>query len=401
MELFTFGVNAQFPPASTLTAEAATILWASWCDVVIASQDHTDLWTVEYRGTGLTAAQKDHLARDEHIKTAVSKDDSTVHFFGGAMHDGLRGYVISSPDASSTKNEIIIFATELEIEEGQPDFQVFPVNESHRIIDINVSSSGDVFLSATNRVTNQAQILHVSCLSDLQRHLASHSPLHCITNSTPLASFIPTQWEINATTSTVLDHEGKVYTSTRDPRYSKCLGRAYEGNSTFEPVPYLSETCVAKVASCGYMSAAVSTDGELFLWGQACPGSTGELGVLKEVDMSEYNGSEVRSVRTGIWAEGEQDDFIKCLTVCIEGEEARVHDVAIGNGHLLVAAQVPGCEDGGKQAVFAAGDNSRGQLGLSTQVGFVEEFEEVLSLRGRCIKQLVAAGWSSFGVANI
>ena len=141
------------------------------------------------------------------------------------------------------------------------------------------------------------------------------------------------------------------------------------------------------------MSAAVSSDGEFFLWGQACPGSEGELDVLE-------GSIGADGLATGIGVDGEQDEFVKCLDVRIEGKEARVYDVAIGHGHVLVAAEVCRIGEETKRVLFAAGDNGRNQLGPETGTDFKERFENVKSMQGKRIIQLVAAGWSSYIVSD-
>jgi hypothetical protein len=88
------------------------------------------------------------------------------------------------------------------------------------------------------------------------------------------------------------------------------------------------------------------------------------------------------------------------LDVRIEGKGARVCDVAIGHGHVLVAAEVCGIGEETKRVLFAAGDNGRTQLGPETGTHFKERFEEVKSMRGKRIIQLVAAGWSSYIVSD-
>jgi hypothetical protein len=102
--------------------------------------------------------------------------------------------------------------------------------------------------------------------------------------------------------------------------------------------------------------------------------------------------------KTGVSAMGEQDEYVKCLEVFVDGEEARVHDVAIGYGHILIAAEVQGAGMETIRAVFAAGDNSKSQLGLGTTGEFRECFEEIVAWRGRRVVQLVSGGWTSFAV---
>ncbi|EMD64272.1 hypothetical protein COCSADRAFT_142589 [Bipolaris sorokiniana ND90Pr] len=197
----------------------------------------------------------------------------------------------------------------------------------------------------------------------------------------------------NATTTTVLGSSGgPVWTSSSGGRYQACVGRPFclDGASEFRAIPYLEHTCVERVASGGYMSAALSAEGELFVWGQACPGSTGDMDVLN-------GNADGHTPSTGIGTEEDADEFVKCLEVRINGKEARVYQVAIGHGHILVAAESGNGSSAKERVVFGAGDNSMGQLGLEER-RFYSAFHEVQSLRGKRVAQLYAAGWSSFVV---
>jgi hypothetical protein len=142
------------------------------------------------------------------------------------------------------------------------------------------------------------------------------------------------------------------------------------------------------------MTAALSSEGELFIWGQACPGSIGELAVLSG------NEALVDSPRdskgTGVSAEEEQDDMVKCLTVLIDGQDAQVYDVAVGHGHILVVAQVQTDNGGVRRAVFAGGENGKGQLGCIAGESFVPGFVEVATLKDRKVVEMAASGWSSY-----
>lgn len=208
-----------------------------------------------------------------------------------------------------------------------------------------------------------------------------------------VASFAPVQLVVNATTATALDQHGRIYTYTTDPRYPSCLGRPNIGQSVFEPVPYLEETNIVKTASGGYMTAAISEDGELFLWGQANPGTEGELSVLQMLD---YESRPADRMGTSIKCEGVQDDDVKCLCIHIEGREARAYDVALGHGHILVAA-----EDGiGKYVVFGAGCAAEGQLGIPGTIQLQKDFHQVEAFTGKRVIQMMASGWSSFVVVE-
>jgi hypothetical protein len=406
--LYTFGLaspphapvpisTTAFVPQRTLQAQRITILWKSWCDSVIAYRDAHDAWTVEYTGLGLTASQRERLDRSDDVKAAVGGETCAIRFFGSVMHDGLRGFVLSHDQLNATETEaagdkVTVFATDLEREGGAPEWQSYVLDRDHHLTDIKLCSGGDVLISLRVQSTGLGRILHVRDFAALRECLASSFT----TPHESVAPFLPKNWSLNSTTATAVNDAGEVFTYTDDPRYPKCLGRPSEDDGGFQPVPYLSETCIVSVASGGYMTAAVSADGELFVWGQASPGSAGELNVLGESTLSAVNNSASVDTSKQTWIAGisEQDDFVKCLTVQVAGKEAVVSSVAVGCGHVLVAAEVPKAE-GGEKAVLAAGQGSEGQLGPSTSMQFQSEFEEISALRGKKIIQLMTAGWSS------
>lgn len=404
MELYVFGfdpIAASDAAISRCTfpepvhrARSIIILWASWCDAVIALQDEAESWTVWYAGSGLTDAQRLHVSQDEDVKRAIaSNGQQKILCFGSIMHEGLRGYVLSDRDgAASSGDQITTFATDREVETGVPEVRVYSVGGDQSIIDINILSDGSMVLSAKTRSTAKETITTFQDFEQFRTRLSSDSIL-LDSETPPYVSHGSAQCVTNATTMTVLADDARPWTSTGDARYPKCLGRLCDRDSNFAMVPYLSETPIANIASGGYISAAVSSDGELFLWGQACPGITGELEVFSG------NVGANRPL-TGISAEGDQDECVKCLEVLIDGHEARVYDVAIGHGHILVAAEMQGPGGDIKRAVFSAGDNSRGQLGLETKDEICERFEEVLALKGKRVAQIVAAGWTSFVIMH-
>ncbi|KAH4061645.1 hypothetical protein HBH50_218650 [Parastagonospora nodorum] len=387
MKLYSFGYDPSSPrPSSSTTPDVSSpqsrllrtacinILWASWCDSIIAhtSSSDTSQWTVEYRGRGLTSAQAMHIANSPIVKEAVSQKEIEIEFFGSSMHSGVRGY--------TTPTSVIIFSSELEIESGDDEIQTYPM----AIALIRMDSSGGYLVSSGDG------IVYFDGFASFRGYLEAKST----TSSGKLAPFEPREWCTNATTATALDHSGKVHTATRDPRYPKCLGRTYTTSTGFEPVEYLSETCIIKVASGGYMTAAVSAEGELFLWGQANPGDEKMVSVLGE------KGALGSSTSTAISADEDQDEMVKCLNVRVEGQEAFVYDVAIGHGHVLVAAEVQrdGCVTA--RAVLGAGCNENGQLGLPISKQFVGDFEAIPAFAGLKIEKLVAKGWSTLVVTS-
>lgn len=298
------------------------------------------------------------------------------------MHDGVRGYICNG--------KFSIFSTiaeELDLEDESSDISIWPTPS--QVTSVSILSDASLLLSLRDQDQEEENAGNITTAKDLQALKLSFTTL---TFHASIAPFLPTQLVTNATTATALSPSGWVYTRTTDPRYPSCLGRPHTGTLDFEPVPYLSETHVVKIASGGYTSAAISEEGELFMWGQSCPGTEGELGVLRGLDYESERGDR----ETFICGETEQDEYVKCLSICIDGHVARAYDVAIGFGHVLVAAK----NDVGAHVVFSGGCGGEGQLGHGRPVDFLAEFEELTVLRGNRVVQLAASGWSSFVVTE-
>jgi alpha-tubulin suppressor-like RCC1 family protein len=189
----------------------------------------------------------------------------------------------------------------------------------------------------------------------------------------------------NATTSIALTEAGEVFTWTQDPRYPKLLGRVADADTPANvphQIQYLSETNIIQIASGGYLTAALSSDGELFLWGQNCPGTTGCLKVLQQSD------------------EDDVDKFVKCVEITINDKEAKVTHVAIGSGHVIVAAETAGRGGRMERAAFVMGQGESGQLGIGRTPELVEEFTEVPGLKGKKVVQMRASGWNCWIVTE-
>jgi hypothetical protein len=299
------------------------------------------------------------------------------------------------------ENTVFIFNTEVETRTLPFNFEeeswAIPPPFHHHIAEVRVCSDESLLVSFKigkdeNAVEEDREEEGEGCIVRYKDMTGLREYCRAGLAGEALADFPPVQFVTNATTCTVICPDNLVHTQTTDPRYPSTLGRPHTGDHLFEPVPYLSETRASKIASGGYMTAVISEEGELFLWSQANPGTDRELAVLRSQDG--MTGEERKG--TAIWADGEQDEFVKCLSVRIDGKEAVVYDVAVGSGHVLVAAK----SSDGNHVVFAAGCGSEGQLGLGRSVDFQEEFEEIVALRNKRVIQLEAAGWSSFVVTD-
>jgi hypothetical protein len=386
-------------PSRFLRGETIKVLWTSWCDSIITcTDDDNPIPTLHYTGVGLNQEQV------ANIKESATEND---FFFGAKLEDGVKGFIQANgvEPASAT-----FFTARDGKREAASSIEKFRIRRDFLVKLVSVTSGGHVYVAGTKGATNpeceeKSCILQFPSLLALKTWLANKSP-----TPNPIIT-LPThetwtQLDSNATTTTGLTSTGRVYTWTTDPRYSRCLGREAGPDAPTPipcPVPYLSETEITKIASGGYMTAALSSDGELFLWGQACPGVEGELRVLKgEPARKETKEDSLRGADSNIELSGrveeeseEQDEFVKCVTIKIQSEPACVTDMAVGHGHVLLAAEIKSGRYS-KRKVFAAGQGESGQLGVQEAQTFVEEFTEIRDLGDQKVMGLAAAGWSSW-----
>ncbi|KAI9717061.1 MAG: hypothetical protein M1812_004996 [Candelaria pacifica] len=173
----------------------------------------------------------------------------------------------------------------------------------------------------------------------------------------------------NFTSFTILTASGNVYT-WGDPRHSS-LGRiptSCSPASSPHLVDFLGGIPIRKTVSRGWITAALSYDNDLYLWGGR-PGEKHRITDLPDLSRG-------------------ADDEAEVKLVDIDGG-VDIVDVGIGDGHVLVL-----CEDG---RVFAAGRGENGQLGIGV-MEFVEEWIEVRLdlIEGSKITGVYCGAWSSF-----
>ncbi len=173
----------------------------------------------------------------------------------------------------------------------------------------------------------------------------------------------------NFTNFTLLAASGDVYT-WGDPRHSS-LGRIpTPSSSATSPhlVDFLGGIRIRKIASGRWITAALSYDNDLYLWG----GRPGEKYRIKSLpDLSRR-----------------EDDEAEVKLVDIDGG-VDVADVGVGDGHVVAL-----CGDG---RVFAVGRGENGQLGIGMRE-FEEDWMEVrLRLEdGKRVTEVSCGAWSSF-----
>ncbi|KAK5111983.1 hypothetical protein LTR62_004517 [Meristemomyces frigidus] len=186
----------------------------------------------------------------------------------------------------------------------------------------------------------------------------------------------PKQVVANAATFLLLMEGGEVY-SWGDARY-RSLGRVVvdsDGSSTAE-TPKLIEALggvkVERVAGGGWLSGAVSADGAGYLWGSSGTSAT-------DAGMKCLNG-----IGSGEVA------LIEILGD--DGEAMDVVDLAVGSAHLAIVVK----DARARHRLFVVGNNEDGQLGLGSDVAFVEDWTEVHQLHGQHISQLVCGPRSTY-----
>ncbi|KAK4547913.1 hypothetical protein LTR36_010632 [Oleoguttula mirabilis] len=183
----------------------------------------------------------------------------------------------------------------------------------------------------------------------------------------------PKQLLANTATFALLMEGGEVY-SWGDARHQS-LGRSTTAGgdgvvSAEEPgvVEALGGLRIAKVASGGWMSAALSEDGALYLWGASMPGAERSIRCLREAGAGEVVLVDIPG--------GE------------EGEPLDVVDVAVGDAHVAAVTA--------DHRLFLVGDNTNGQLGVDSEQQFYEDWTEVEALRDVHVQRVVCGPRATF-----
>ncbi len=182
-----------------------------------------------------------------------------------------------------------------------------------------------------------------------------------------------TQLAANSTAFTALAANGEVYT-WGDPRHSH-LGRTpTTTSSAYTPclVTFLGGVPIKKVATEGWVTAAISKDNDLYVWGGR-PGESERIGALPAV---------------GQGSKDEDDEEVKLVD--IDGGTDIV-DVAVGEGHIVVLTA--------EGRVFATGRGVNGQLGTGQRY-FADDWIEAVSLQGKRVIGVECALWASFAIAK-
>lgn len=168
----------------------------------------------------------------------------------------------------------------------------------------------------------------------------------------------------NESAFTFLTTKGQVFTFG-DPRHNN-LGRSSEPHGLLASEPNIVDALdgvpIAHISSGGWITAALSKQKDLYIWG----GRAGDEELVEGLSGLESGGVSLVDLADGL----------------------DVKDIAVGAGHIIVLTV-----DG---RVWAAGRGENGQIGAAS-TGFQSVWKELEILVGdRKAKKVFAGGWGTF-----
>ncbi|KAF2760546.1 RCC1/BLIP-II [Pseudovirgaria hyperparasitica] len=302
-----------------------------------------------------------------HARKLTSPRNCTITKFFGT-HDGLRGGITELGQLALLENDTFTL---------QGSLGTCPL-----LADIALINSGHVAaVILTSRVENWEVLEFHNVTSFIDWY---NTPISEATHVVNLAITSSTAGESRPISTPLVSHKGNgrhiqlvasstcfaLLTESNDrgvvrstiytwgeARSHSALGRSVdEHNPPTSPgsVSALEGLRISKIASGGYMSAALTEDRDLYLWGQAQPGR----GLLID-DMRAHNDDDVK--------------LANVISPSEQGDTMDIRDVAVGNGHVVVITQ--------DRRVFVAGSNTNGQLGTGDAEAFVPYWKEINLLR--------------------
>ncbi|KAK4903245.1 hypothetical protein LTR27_000173 [Elasticomyces elasticus] len=279
--------------------EGVDVLFAGWSTTVFSSGNK--IWT---QGFQLISSTLGGNAAHEDIQIRSVIGD----------HDGLLALLSTSGD---------LYTVSSSSDAQSPTLQLMTTESSPSIA--LVALSGTSRIALTFKQAPNGNLCHIAEFNTLDRFLAWYrdpSDSDCYPDRHHMLPGRPAQLLANTASFILLLENGEVY-SWGDPRHQS-LGRAINGEGAKkkdEPglVEALGGLKITKIAAGGWMSAAISEDGALYLWGAAgAPGHDRSIRCLREA-----GAGEVALVK---------------LLASAHDEPLDVIGVAIGDAHVAVAS---------------------------------------------------------------
>ncbi|KAK5678911.1 hypothetical protein LTS10_008566 [Elasticomyces elasticus] len=292
------GIRKFAPVKDLLSSQGGVdVLFAGWSTTVFSSGNK--IWTQGFQSLSSTLGGDD--AEDLQIRSVIGD------------HDGLLALLSTSGN---------LYTVSSSSDPQPPTLQLMTTEASPSIALIALSGTGRIAL--TFKQAPNGNLCHIAEFNTLDRFLAWYrdpSDSDCYPDKHHMLPGRPTQLLANTASFVLLLESGDVH-SWGDPRHQS-LGRTINGEGAKkadEPgsVEALGGLKITKIASGGWMSAAISEDGALYLWGAAgAPGHDRSIGCVREA-----GAGEVALVE---------------LLASAHDEPLDVIGVAIGDAHVAVA----------------------------------------------------------------
>lgn len=317
------------------------ILFAGWSTTVLANAKG-EIWSLGHQK--LKQLDKQHHGCEE--------ESQTIPKCAFGNHNGLLGFVDNNGGLT------VISQNETGEKESGAQSIPFPLSEPDSPLLEFVALADNERVAVTFRQASNARLCHIEEFMTLDKFLEWYrEPAN--QKYRPTAHHMvpgrPKQLLASAAGFLMLMEGGEVY-SWGDPRYLS-LGRATTGEvATPASQPGIVEAVdglkIDKISTGGWMSAALSKDRALYLWGAPkLPGSEHVIKCLSQVSPGEV------------------------LLVSIPDENDQpldILDVAIGVGHIAVLVA-----DGDIRRIYVCGNNRNGQLGIGGEEQFLDDWKKV------------------------
>ena len=343
-----------------------------------------DVWEFESLAPDLMSTN------NEDLNILYSGWSSTVLRCGSRLHSlGFQNFTIESTDlrnpfGSDQHGFIGCLDSEgrvllLHSSGADGKTTLVPAGDSEAPPISNLALAGNERIAVTFKQAPNARLTHIAEFASFDKFKKWHSEPSSAENY-PAAHHMlpgrPKQLLANGANFILLMEDGEVYT-WGDPRF-RTLARPIAGPDAVPAdkpgiVDALGGLKIASIQcgpGVGWLASALSEDGALYLWGTLMPGEDGVIRCL-----SDAGPGEVALVEVIPETNAEPVDIISA---------------AVGRNHVLVVTH-----DG---RVFAVGDNGNGQLGMTRERPFVEDWTRVPSLHG--VQQVVAGPKATFALSR-
>lgn len=343
-----------------------------------------DVWEYEPLASDFTSIN------NEELEILYFGWSSTVLRCGSRIHSlGFQNFTIGStefrnPFGSDQHGLIGCLNSEgrvllLHGAEADGETTLAPTGDSEAPPISNLALAGNERIAVTFKQAPNARLTHIAEFASFDEFKRWHSEPSSAENYPPAHHMLPgrpKQLIANGANFVLLMEEGEVYT-WGDPRF-RTLARPIAGPDAVPAdkpgiVDALGGLKIASIQcgpGVGWLASALSEDGALYLWGTPMPGEDGAIRCL-----SDAGPGEVALVEIIPEPNVEPVDIISA---------------AVGRNHVSVVT-----DDG---HLFAVGDNGNGQLGMTKERPFVEDWTRVPSLHG--MQRVVAGPKATFALAR-